>query len=199
MSKKDKKIILIAQCLVNPYCRVHILNQNFPLSHELMDYLMKLQVGIIQYPCPETTAMGLQRNPQGRQQYDNIFFRNHCKDLLQVPFLMVEEFLKNGYRLVAFIGLRNSPTCGINWGKHKVNRYNRESPMPVDNLDPEDPVLMGIMAEILSEKFNALNLEVPFLELPIQQPAGSEERKRFWFDLKHLVEPRHPKYMAQEP
>ena len=199
MSKKDKKIILIAQCLVNPYCRVHILNQNFPLSHELMDYLMKLQVGIIQYPCPETTAMGLQRNPQGRQQYDNIFFRNHCKDLLQVPFLMVEEFLKNGYRLVAFIGLRNSPTCGINWGKHKVNRYNRESPMPVDNLDPEDPVLMGIMAEILSEKFNALNLDVPFLELPIQQPAGSEERKRFWFDLKHLVEPRHPKYMAQEP
>ena len=199
MSKKDKKIILIAQCLINPYCRVHILNQNFPLSHELMDYLMKLQVGIIQYPCPETTAMGLQRNPQGRQQYDNIFFRNHCKELLQVPFLMVEEFLKNGYRLVAFIGLRNSPTCGINWGKHKVNRYNRESPMPVDNLDPEDPVLMGIMAEILSEKFNALNLDVPFLELPIQQPAGSEERKRFWFDLKHLVEPRHPKYMAQEP
>ncbi len=199
MSKKDKKIILIAQCLINPYCRVHILNQNFPLSHELMDYLMKLQVGIIQYPCPETTAMGLQRNPQGRQQYDNIFFRNHCKELLQVPFLMVEEFLKNGYRLVAFIGLRNSPTCGINWGKHKVNRYNRESPMPVDNLDPEDPVLMGIMAEILSEKFNALNLDVPFLELPIQQPAGSEERKRFWFDLKHLVELRHSNYMASEP
>jgi predicted secreted protein len=199
LSKKDKKIILVAQCLINPYCRVHILGQNFPLSHELMDYLMKLQVGIIQYPCPETTAMGLQRNPQGRQQYDNIFFRNHCKELLQVPFLMVEEFLKNGYRLVAFLGLRNSPTCGINWGKHKVNRYNRESPMPVDNSDPEDPVLMGIMAEILSEKFNALNLDVPFLELPIQQPAGSEERKRFWFDLKHLVEPRHPKYMAPEP
>ena len=199
MSKKDKKIILIAQCLINPYCRVHILSQNFPLSHELMDYLMKLRVGIIQYPCPETTAMGLQRNPQGRQQYDNIFFRNHCKELLQVPFLMVEEFLKNGYRLVAFIGLRNSPTCGINWGKHKVNRYNRESPMPVDNLDPEDPVLMGIMAEILSEKFNALNLDVPFLELPIQQPAGSEERKRFWFDLKHLVELRHSNYMASEP
>ena len=198
MSKKDKKIILVAQCLINPYCRVHILGQDFSLSHELMDYLMKLRVGIIQYPCPETTAMGLQRNPQGRQQYDNIFFRNHCKELLQVPFLMVEEFLKNGYRLVAFIGLRNSPTCGINWGKHKVNRYNRESPMPVDNLDPEDPVLMGIMAEILSEKFNALNLDVPFLELPIQQPAGSEERKRFWFDLKHLVEPRHPKYMAPE-
>ena len=73
MSKKDKKIILVAQCLINPYCRVHVLGQNFPLSHELMDYLMRLRVGIVQYPCPETTAMGLKRNPQGRQQYDNIF------------------------------------------------------------------------------------------------------------------------------
>ena len=123
---ENKKIILVAQCLINPYCRVHVLGQNFPLSHELMDYLMKLRVGIIQYACPETTAMGLQRNPQGRQQYDNMFFRNHCKELLQPPFLMVEEFLRNGYRLVAYIGLYNSPTCGIHWGKQKVNSYHTE-------------------------------------------------------------------------
>ncbi len=196
MSKKDKKIILVAQCLINPYCRVHLLGQNFPLSHELVNYFMERRVGIIQYPCPETTAMGLQRNPQGRQQYDNIFFRNHCKELLQTPFLMVEEFLKNGYRLVGYIGLRNSPTCGIHWGKHKVNRYNTESPVPVENPEPEEPLLMGIMAEILSEKFHALNMEVPFLELPIQQPEDSKPRATFWLDLKRLVEPRNAKYMT---
>ena len=196
MSKKDKKIILVAQCLINPYCRVHLLGQNFPLSHELVNYFMERRVGIIQYPCPETTAMGLQRNPQGRQQYDNIFFRNHCKELLQTPFLMVEEFLKNGYRLVGYIGLRNSPTCGIHWGKHKVNRYNTESPIPIESPDPDEPLLMGIMAEILSEKFNALNLAVPFLELPIQQPPDSESRTQFWLDLKRLVEPRNTKYMT---
>ena len=146
-----------------------------------MDYLMDRRVGIIQYPCPETTAMGLMRNPQGRQQYDNIFFRNHCKELLQTPFLMVEEFLKNGYRLVAYLGLKNSPTCGINWGRHKVNRYNTESPMPVDLPDPEDPVLMGIMAE-----------------LPIQEPPESALKTEFWFRLKGLVEPRNPRYQAME-
>nr|HPN72470.1 hypothetical protein [Candidatus Omnitrophota bacterium] len=70
MGKKERKIILIAQCLVNPYCRVHMLGQNFRLSSELMTYLMDRRVGVIQYPCPETTAMGLMRNPQGRQQYD---------------------------------------------------------------------------------------------------------------------------------
>ena len=189
MSKKDKKIILIAQCLVNPYCRVHILGQNFPLSRELVDYLMERKVGVIQYSCPETTAMGLQRNPQGRQQYDSIFFRNHCKELLKIPMLMVRESIKNKYRLTCFIGLENSPTCGIHWGKHKINRYQTESPNPVDKPDANDPVLKGIMAEILEEEFSKENTKVPFLEFPTQSEINSEKRKKFWEDLKNAVEP----------
>jgi predicted secreted protein len=189
MSRKDRKIILIAQCLVNPYCRVHILGQNFPLSHELMDYLMEKRVGIIQYPCPETTAMGLKRNPQGRQQYDNIFFRNHCKELLKVPMLMVREFIRNNYRLVGYIGLENSPTCGIHWGEHKVNRYNTESPNPVEQPEPDEPVLMGIMAEILSEELHREGNHAPFLELPVKEPAESVKRKIFWKELIQSVEP----------
>lgn len=189
MSKKDKRIILIAQCLVNPYCRVHILGQNFPLSQELMNYLMERHVGIIQYLCPETSAMGLMRNPQGRQQYDNIFFRDHCKELLKTPMLMVKEFVKNNYRLTCFLGLENSPTCGIHWGKHKVNRYQTESPNPVDNPDPSDPALAGIMAEILSEELAKENIRVPFLEFPALSPTDSESRTRFWKDLHKAVEP----------
>jgi len=189
MSKKDRRIILIAQCLVNPFCRVHILGQNFPLSRELVDYLMEKHVGIIQYACPETTAMGLMRNPQGRQQYDNIFFRDHCKELLKVPMLMVREFIKNKYRLTCFVGLENSPTCGIHWGKHKVNRYQTESPNHVDKPDPKDPVLTGIMAEILSEELAKDGVKAPFLEFPALSPADSDKRKKFWDDLHKAVEP----------
>lgn len=188
MSKKDKRVILIAQCLVNPYCRVHILGQNFELSRELVDYLMDKRVGIIQYPCPETTAMGLGRNPQGRQQYDNIFFRDHCKELLNVPMLMVREFVKNGYRLVAFIGLENSPTCGIKWGKHKTNKRQAESPNPVDDPDPNEPVLKGIMAEILSDELGKSGIKIPLLEFPSQSEPGSEKRKKFWEDLTKAME-----------
>jgi len=186
---KDRKIILIAQCLINPFCRVHMLGQNFPFSRELVDYLLQQHVGIIQYSCPETTAMGLMRNPQGRQQYGNIFFRQHCKELLKVPLLMVEEFLQNKYRLVCFLGLENSPTCGIHWGKHKVNRYQTESPVPVESPLPDDPVLMGIMAEILSEEFNRMGINVPFLEFPAKSEAHDERRRKFWCDLKTLVQP----------
>ena len=189
MGKKDRKIILIAQCLVNPYCRVHILGQNFPLSHELMNYLMEKRVGIVQYPCPETTAMGLKRNPQGRQQYDNIFFRNHCKELLKVPMLMVREFIQSKYRLVGYIGLENSPTCGIHWGKHKMNKYNTESPNPVEHPEPNEPVLMGIMAEILSEELHKEGVNAPFFEFPVKSFPESEKRKTFWIELIRNVEP----------
>jgi len=189
MSKKDKKIILIAQCLVNPYCRVHILGQNFELSRELANYLMGKRVGMIQYPCPETTAMGLMRNPQGRQQYDNIFFRDHCKELLKVPMLMVREFIKNGYRLACFVGLENSPTCGVHWGKHKVNKYQTESPNPVDKPEPGEGALPGIMVEILSEEMARDNIKVPLLEFPALSPADSDKRKQFWEELKKAVEP----------
>ena len=189
MSKKDRKIVMIAQCLINPYCRVHILGQNFPLSREIMDYLMQKRVGIIQYPCPETTAMGLKRNPQGRQQYDSVFFRNHCKELLKIPMLMVKEFIENGYRLTCFIGLENSPTCGIHWGKHKVNKYRTESPNPVDNAEPGEPELKGIMAEILSEELSKYEIDVPFLEFPTKSEVGSEKREKFWEDLTRTTEP----------
>lgn len=189
MSKKDKRIILIAQCLVNPYCRVHILGQNFPLSRELVDYLMDKHVGIIQYPCPETTAMGLMRNPQGRQQYDNIFFRNHCKELLKVPMLMVREFIRNKYRLACFVGLENSPTCGVHWGKHKVNRYQTESPNPVDKPEASDPVLAGIMVELLAEELGKDKVQVPFLEFPALSQPDAPQRKEFWEKLRKAVEP----------
>ena len=189
MSKKDKKIILIAQCLINPYCRVHILGQNFPLSHQLTDWLMQKKIGIIQYSCPETTAMGLRRNPQGRQQYDNMFFRDHCKELLKVPMLMVKEFIKNNYRLTCFIGLENSPTCGIKWGKHKLNKHQSESPNPVDNPEPDEPTLKGIMAEIIDEELTKEGIEVKFLEFPVQSEPGSDKRNKFWQDLESATAP----------
>jgi len=197
MSKKDKKVILIAQCLLNPYCRVHIRGQNFPLALELSNYLLQKRVGIIQYPCPETTSIGLMRNPMGRQQYDNIFFREHCKELLKIPMLMVREFIKNRYRLCAYIGLENSPTCGIHWGRHKVNRYGTESPIPVDaeqasetvqEEKPEiEPVLRGIMAEIIEEELNKAGITIPFIECPSQSTAGSEKRNKFWEDLEKTM------------
>jgi predicted secreted protein len=189
MPRKDRKIALICQCLVNPYCRVHILGQNFPLSQELMDYLLLRHVGVVQYLCPETTAMGLMRNPQGRQQYDNVFFRDHCRELLKTPLLMVREFIRNRYRLCCFIGLENSPTCSVSWGRHKSNRYGTESPALAQGQEKDAPALMGIMTEILSGELAKDGVTVPFLDFPALEPPGSEKRGLFWKNLDAALGP----------
>ena len=64
-----------------------------------------------------------------------------------------------------------------------------ESPNPLDHPDPDDPVLMGIMAEILSEELAEEAVTVPFLEFPTQEEVGSPKRKKFWEDLKRAVQP----------
>ena len=101
---------------------------------------------------------------------------------------MVKEFIKDGYRLVCFIGLENSPTCGIRWGKHKVNKYQTESPNPIDKPEKDEPALKGIMAEILADEFTKEKIDVPFLEFPTQSLPDSEKRKKFWEDLTKAVE-----------
>ena len=45
------------------------------------------------------------------------------------------------------------------------------------------------MAEILSEELVKENIKVPFLEFPALSPTDSENRKKFWEDLKRTVEP----------
>lgn len=103
--------------------------------------------------------------------------------------LMVREFIRNRYRLCCFIGLENSPTCGIHWGAHKVNRYGTESPSPEEAPGAKGPVLMGIMAEIVAEELENEGVRVPFLEFPAQSQPGSEKRQRFWEDLEAAVAP----------
>lgn len=192
---KDKKIILVANCLLNPYCRVHVLGKNFPLTHELTAYLANTKTGVIQYHCPELTSGGYNRNPQGRVQYDNTFFKAHCREVLQMPLQMIEEFVANGYRLTAFIGLQNSPSCGVYWGKHKENKYGYESWMESDEVS--NNTQLGVMTTIIVEELAKRGIEIPLIEFPLSAPIGSEEHRKFWYEVRQAVEPKNP-YITYE-
>jgi len=59
----------------------------------------------------------------------------------------------------------------------------------VEQPEPDEPVLMGIMTEILSEELHKEGNHAPFLELPVKEPAESAKRKIFWKELIKNVEP----------
>lgn len=151
MSKKPRYFVIVAHCLLNPATRVHILGRSFAVANEVTNYFLTKKISVIQLPCPKFTAMGYWRNPQGRQQYDNTFFRKHCEKELESYVDMIKELFKNSNTPLCFIGIESSPTCSINWGKHKLNRYKTESIHP-DLQSQDKNSVYGVMTEVLDTK-----------------------------------------------
>jgi len=58
----------------------------------------------------------------------------------------------------------------------------------VDHPSPDEPVLMGIMAEMLSEELAKENIKAPFLEFPALSPQDSEKRDKVWEEVRKTVE-----------
>lgn len=185
MSKK-RYFALVSHCLLNPSTRVHMLGRSFCLGEKVSDYLLSKHIAMIQLPCPEFTAMGYWRNPQGRQQYDNTFFRKHCRKELESYVDMVIELVRNDNTPLCFMGIQGSPTCSIYWGKHKLNKYKTES-MEEDIQMSEDVSMYGVMTSVLDEMLRENDIDIPFVEVPVKEGVNSNRAELFFQKLDELV------------
>ncbi len=193
MSKK-RYFVLVSHCLLNPSTRVHVLGRRFNIARLVSDYFLSKNIAIIQLPCPEFTAMGYWRNPQGRQQYDNVFFRKHCKKELENYVDMICELRNNNNTPLCYIGIQGSPNCSINWGKHKCNKYKTESIME-DTNEKCCKGVYGVMTEVLDEMLKSNNINIPYFEAPVKESLDSHISKKFFDDLDDLLHmPIHCRY-----
>ena len=183
---KKRYFVLVSHCLLNPSTRVHILGRRFNVARIISDYFLSKNIAIIQLPCPEFTAMGYMRNPQGRQQYDNVFFKKHCKNELSNYVDMVCELRNNNNTPLCYIGIQGSPTCSINWGKHKTNKYKTES-MIEDEKSTDNSSVYGVMTLVLDEMLKENNINIPYFEAPVKESIDSELSKKFLDDLDDLL------------
>ena len=183
---KKRYFVIVSHCLLNPSTRVHILGRRFTVARVVCDYFLSKNIAIIQLPCPEFTAMGYWRNPQGRQQYDNIFFKKHCNKELTTYVDMICELRNNNNTPLCFIGIQVSPNCSINWGKHKVNKYKTESIIE-DEKNKIEVGLYGVMTMVLDEMLKANNIDIPYFEAPVKESIDSDLTKKFFNNLDELL------------
>lgn len=183
---KKRYFVLVSHCLLNPATRVHILGRRFNVARMVSDYFLSKNIAIIQLPCPEFTAMGYWRNPQGRQQYDNVFFKKHCRKELENYVDMVCELKNNNNTPLCYIGIQGSPNCSIKWGKHKTNKYKTESIIE-DEKTKVNCSVYGVMTSILDEMLKENNINIPYFEAPVKESLDSQLTKNFFCDLDDLL------------
>ncbi len=186
---KKRYFIMVSHCLLNPSTRVHLLGRRYQVAEEITAYFLSKHISIIQLPCPEFTAMGYWRNPQGRQQYDNVFFRKHCRKTLESYVDMVCELRNNANTPLCYIGIQGSPNCSIYWGKHKQNKYKTESMMEDEKADGGTRApLYGVMTEVLDEMLREQGIQIPYFEAPVKESMISHHTTQFFEDLDNLLE-----------
>ncbi|MGB9756224.1 MAG: CD3072 family TudS-related putative desulfidase [Candidatus Bathyarchaeales archaeon] len=114
VDKRSGKIALVAHCLLNQNSRAVGLAKRSSVINEIVEFLVRKKIGIIQMSCPELAYVGVSRQPQTREQYNNAKFRRCCRKIAEEIANLVQEYAKAGVKLEMVLGVEGSPSCGVN-------------------------------------------------------------------------------------
>lgn len=117
-----KKILVVTHCILNRASKVERYNvesidKENELRKALLNEVFEQDIEILQLPCPEFTMYGAKRWGHVKNQFDNIFFRKHCKAILQPVIEQIIEYYTNKekFEIIGIVAIDGSPSCGYNF------------------------------------------------------------------------------------
>jgi len=124
---RSKKIVLISHCVLNQNS-ISDGTADYPGTNELiLKLLVDSKAGIIQMPCPEMLCLGLDRgdiyggerevvveNTRIRQELEKTVPNEIINNFVNQIIFQIEEYIKNGFKIMGIIGVNRSPSCGVN-------------------------------------------------------------------------------------
>jgi predicted secreted protein len=143
---RSRKVVVLAHCVLNQNSRVAGLAYYPGAVEEIVNFLIKHDVGMVQMPCPEVMYDGLSRKTRTKEQYETPRFRSLCRRIARSIARLIQEYMRNGFRVLAVLGVEGSPSCGV-----------------------EAPV--GIFVEELKKELKKREITVPFHELNLKATA----------------------------
>jgi len=160
-----KKILFVSHCILNTASKVVLYNQaDIDAEEDLrVRFLIKaVQNGVqlVQLPCPEFTLYGSQRWGHVSNQFDNIFFRNHCRKILQPIIDQMKEYLQHGemFEVLGVVGIDGSPSCGVdytceaNWFGSFEGRTGLQETLDSCVLVKKSGIFMQVLKDMISEE-----------------------------------------------
>lgn len=111
--KRNKNIVVVSHCILNTNSKVEGLSE-FEGAQNIAIELIDKGYGIIQLPCPEMIMYGISRWGHVKEQFDNMFFRDQCRQML-IPYVrQFSDYLNKNYNIEGIIAIDGSPSCGYN-------------------------------------------------------------------------------------
>ena len=159
-----KKILFVSHCILNTASKVVLYNQEEIMAEENLrqEFLNKaIQNGIqlIQLPCPEFTLYGARRWGHTSNQFDNIFFRNHCRNILVPVIQQLQEYLNQSdfFDVIGIVGIDGSPSCGVDytcygdWYGAFDQKADLEETLKSCHLGRGNGIFIDVLKEMLEE------------------------------------------------
>ena len=123
---RSKKVVLVSHCILNQNA-ISDGTADYPAALKDVIYpLIDAGAGILQMPCPELNCLGLDRGDiHGGERpvvVENTRIRRALKQpdrykvlsgLVDQVVYQVKEYMKNGFKVAAVIGMNRSPSCGV--------------------------------------------------------------------------------------
>ena len=176
-----KKIVFVSHCILNTASKVVLYNKEEidaeeKLRLQFMQKALDQGIQIIQLPCPEFTLYGAKRWGHVSDQFDNPFFRKHCREILEPVIDQLQEYLNNEdrFEVLGIVGIDGSPSCGVDYTCYGRclgafdGREDLEETLQSVRLGQGKGVFMDILSEMLKE--NGLKDRVVMKSLFASEP-----------------------------
>ena len=161
--KRSGRIAIVAHCILNQNSRVLGLAERSSMITEIVEFLMRKKMGIVQMSCPELIYAGVSRQPQTKDQYDTAMFRSHCRKIANEIVDQIQDYEKCGISTEIVIGVDGSPSCG-------VNETSKGS--TCENMSKHERVKgSGILIEELHFALKERKISIPFYGIRYERLA----------------------------
>lgn len=165
-----QEIIFVSHCLLNTAAKVEMFDDEAMAAEErlrrrFLAAALERGIQLVQLPCPEFTLYGAARWGHTSDQFDNPFFRAHCRTILEPVLLQLQEYLAHGekFRVLGVVGVDGSPSCGVRytcrgrWGGNLGGRGDLDSVI----ASAEQAEGMGVLMQELADRLRSLGCDVP--------------------------------------
>ena len=126
---RSKKVILVSHCILNQNVKIDRCAWYAGAMREVTQTLLDAGVGLLQMPCPELLALGLDRQVEKgalttiESEDDRVSERMNeekprqlCARIARDLVYQIEQYLQNGFTVLGVLGINGSPTCGVESG-----------------------------------------------------------------------------------